>query len=230
MCRKMKVFSLVDYYIPGYKFGGPGRALANLVDALGDDINFEIVTADRDFEENHPYQNVTVEEWQTVGKADVYYLERSRITLRKIRDLILDKQPDIIYLNSFLSPKLTVKPLILRRLGVIPRLPVIVAPRGEHASSALAIDAGKKRVFIAAAKAMGLYCDVIWQALSPQEEREIRNCFGNEAKIQIARDMISFETKTGFTNQHKKEAGELKLVFLSRISKLKNLQYALFCS
>ena len=50
---------MVRYYLPGYKSGGPVRTIVNLVDHLGDDIDFRIVTSDRDALEDAPYANVS---------------------------------------------------------------------------------------------------------------------------------------------------------------------------
>lgn len=36
----MKILTLADYYLPGYKAGGPIRTLANMVDMLGDEFKF----------------------------------------------------------------------------------------------------------------------------------------------------------------------------------------------
>ena len=49
MFTKTTILSSVGYYLPGYKAGGPIRTLANMVDRLGDEFQFKIVTLDRDF-------------------------------------------------------------------------------------------------------------------------------------------------------------------------------------
>ena len=137
MKSKLTVLSFVDYYLPGFKFGGPTRVLANTVEHLGEEFDFRIVTTDRDAGEAHPYAGIAVDSWVNVGYSEVCYLPREMITYAKLRSMITAAKPDIIYLNSFFSPIFTIRPMILRRLGLIPNVPVIVAPRGEFSPGAL---------------------------------------------------------------------------------------------
>ena len=226
--NRPRILAFVDNYLPGYKFGGPGKALANTVDNLGDELDFWVVTSDRDLGDTEPYPDVPKQSWHPVGKARAYYVERAKATLGRLRRLIRQVQPDVIYLNSFLSRAFTIKPLLLRRLHLISDARVVAAPRGELAPGALALKSRLKRVFIAAVKAAGLYRGVTWQALSPKEESEIRGHFGDRAGVMIARNIISFGSDGRASQpQREKVPGELKVVFLSRISKLKNLPGAL---
>ena len=44
-----RILVLIDHYLPGDKFGGPVRSVANMVEGLGDFFSFWIVTQDRDY-------------------------------------------------------------------------------------------------------------------------------------------------------------------------------------
>ena len=44
-----QILCFVDYYLPGYKAGGPLRTIINMVSQLGGEFEFLIVTRDRDF-------------------------------------------------------------------------------------------------------------------------------------------------------------------------------------
>jgi len=46
--RRWNILCFVAYYPPGYKSGGPVRTIANMVEHLGDELDFRIVTRDRD--------------------------------------------------------------------------------------------------------------------------------------------------------------------------------------
>ena len=142
---------------PGYKAGGPIRTLANMVDKLGDEFQFKIVTADRDFDDTKPYTGIKLDCWNRVGKADVFYMSPKKRSLKDFKKVLCSTECDILYLNSFFSPHFTIKPLLLRRLRLIPDRPLIIAPRGEFSTGALGLKSLKKRVYIAAAKAFGLY-------------------------------------------------------------------------
>ena len=50
---------LADYCLPGFKAGGPVRSLSSLVEALGDEILFHIVTRDSDLSDNEPFSGIT---------------------------------------------------------------------------------------------------------------------------------------------------------------------------
>jgi len=72
MFTKTTILTSVGFYLPGYKAGGPIRTLANMVDKLGDEFEFKIVTADRDFDDTKAYPGIKVDDLNKVGKADVF--------------------------------------------------------------------------------------------------------------------------------------------------------------
>jgi len=225
---KLKILTFLDYYLPSYKAGGPIRTLSNMVNQLGDEFHFKIITRDRDFGDCTSHSEIMINTWHSVGKARVFYLSPKNLYMKVLRHLIYSIDFDIIYLNSFFSPIFTIKPLVLRRLGLIPNVPVIIAPRGEFSSGALAMKSFKKYIYLAAAKMIGLYRGVVWQASSKYEEKDIRRWFGDCAKVIIAPNIPSSVTGLRVTlSIRRKIAGNLKIVFLSRISRKKNLCSAL---
>lgn len=220
-------------YLPGYRGGGPIRSLANLVEVLGDEFDFRIVTLDRDFGCSEPYAGVKTNSWQRVGKAEVFYLTPGKITLPFLRRLINSTPYDILYLNSLFSPGFTIMPLLLRRLGLIKEEKVIIALRGELSRGALKIKPIKKITYIYLAKLIGLCRQVIWQASSVHEKDDILAVF-KMAPVFIASDPIaaaSYSTRPDpldpIKASHAKKTGNLKVVFLSRISPMKNLYAAI---
>lgn len=224
----MKILAFADYYLPGYKAGGPIRTLTNMVDHLGDEFEFKIVTADRDFDDTKHYPGIKVDGWDRVGKANVFYMSMNRRFLSDFKRLLCSTEYDVLYLNSFFSPHFTIKPLMLRRMQLIPDRPLIIAPRGEFSPGALGLKSFKKRVYITAAKAFGLYKKAVWQASSEHEEADIRRWFGNDARVIIAPNLPpvinAADEPTVIRNKTK---GGLEIIFLSRISRMKNLDGAL---
>ena len=161
-----------------------------MVDQLGDELDFRVFTSDRDAFETGPYPNVIVDGWNTVGKAKVYYASPANRSLGKLARLIKETDHDVLYLNSFFHPVFTLRPLAAGRLGRITKRPIVIAPRGEFSEGALAIRWWKKRSYIAFAKTLGLYRDLIWQASSEHEADDIRKALGSMAKrIVIAPDL-----------------------------------------
>ena len=72
--KRPTIVLLVGAYLPGYKAGGPIRSIANLMEALGAEFHFRIVTLDRDLRQKSPYPGVVTNRWVRVGHADVMYL------------------------------------------------------------------------------------------------------------------------------------------------------------
>lgn len=213
-------------YLPGFRHGGPVRTLANLVERLGDEFDFRIITADRDSGEMRPYEGILRDQWQPVGKAQVYYASPVALRPSRLMRLLRDTPHDVMYLNSFFSPRFTIVPLGLRRAGLVPRRPVIVAPRGEFSPAALSLKAWKKSAYRRVARAFGLYSHVIWQASSDREEVDIRREFGTGAVVFIAPNLAPAAANNVW-NPPIKPHGRLRIVFLSRIVPMKNLLGAL---
>ena len=224
------VLTFVGYYLPGYKSGGPVRTIANMVDHLGDEFDFRIVTADRDALDSRPYPDVTIDDWNTVGKAQVFYASPSSQSLMNLRRLICETPHDVLYLNSFFSPRFTFRPLAARRFGRIPRRPTVIAPRGEFSEGAYALKRWKKRTYRVVAYALGLYRDLTWQASGEHEFEDIRRAMGRAARrIVVAPDLSPvMESLESDSRPRRREPGDpLRICFLSRITPMKNLDYAL---
>lgn len=231
--KKTTILTFTGGYLPGYKGGGPIRSIASLVDILGDEFHFKIITLDRDLGSKTPYTTVISNKWQRVGKADVFYVSPKNLAINYLRHLINSVHYDTLYFNSFFSPRFTILPMLLRRLGLISAPNVIIAPRGEFSPGALKIKSAKKRFYITMAKKIGLYRDVLWQASSLYEEQHIRDVFSEvwisvaSVPIVVASDLTSLKQDGINVTTNTKEAGTLKIIFLSRITHKKNLDGAL---
>jgi len=226
--KKVKILTSVSCYLPGYKAGGPIRTMVNMVNRLGDEFQFKIITADRDFDDTKPYSGIKPDGWNRVGKAEVFYMSLKSRSLSDVKGLLSSTQYDILYLNSLFSPHFTIKPLLLRRLRLIPDRPLIIAPRGEFSPGALGLKRFKKRVYITAAKALGLYKGAVWQASSEHERADIWQWFGSEARVIIASNLPPVINMVDeLTVAKNKTKGCLKIIFLSRISRMKNVDGAL---
>ncbi|PFU03509.1 glycosyl transferase family 1 [Bacillus thuringiensis] len=220
------ILILAPYYLPGFKGGGPIRSISNLVHTLGNELNFKIITSDRDLGDSIAYEKAQNEVWTKVGLAEVYYVTPEKFNFRDLRKIIQSTQYDFIYLNSFFNTNFSVIPILLRRMGIIPYKPIIVAPRGEFSPGALKIKKFKKELFIESTKLVGLHNKVIWHATSEEEKIDIKQIYGEEVPVRVAQNLPNiFENKEH--QKKEKKRGELKLVFLSRITEKKNLKGAL---
>jgi len=225
---KITVLTLVRYYLPGFKSGGPLRSIAGMVDRLGKDFHFKIIASDRDLGSDEPYERVTPNAWNPVGGAEVYYCSTGQQSLGGFRRLISETKHDVLYLNSFFDPVFTLRPLLLRRLKRIPDRPLVLAPRGEFSEGALRLKAWKKRPYISLATKLRLLEDILWQASSKHEAEDIRRVLGNRAReIMVAVDLAAKPKGTTAKPWRPKGPGALRVLFLSRISRKKNLDGAL---
>ena len=225
-----KVLLFTAYYFPGYKGGGPIKSIKNIVDLTGDDYEFGIVTGDRDLGDEVKYRGIEINKWSAVGKANVLYVRAEYLTILNLIKIIKETPCDVIYLNSFFDVNYSTKVLLARRFGFLNgNMRIILAPRGEFSPGALKIKSFKKRLFIFTLKLSGLYNDILWQATSQLEKQDIINTLGVEEKSVLivknlpSKDEVFSEVKT----DHVHVSDTLKIVFLSRISPKKNLDYAL---
>jgi glycosyltransferase involved in cell wall biosynthesis len=221
-----RILVTADWYLPGYKAGGPIRSIAGLVEGLGDELDLRIVTRDRDLGDAAPYPGVPAGSWTRTGAASVLYLPPEQLTPRGLDRVLRDERYDVLYLNSLFSARLSVPALVLRRLGRTGGAPTVVAPRGELAPSALAIRAPRKRVFLGLGAPAGLFDGVLWHASSEAEQERIRARFGADAATFVAENIPAATVPPARSRDGRGE-GPLRVVFLARISPMKNLSGAL---
>ena len=203
--------------------------VVNLVDRFSDRYDFFIVT--RNYEskgDRKPYTTVTSSAWNTVGAAQVFYLSDQDHSQRKFASIVKAVAPDAVFLNSALSMPV-VRFLSVRRKKLIDPIPVILAPCGEFSTGALSIKPLKKKLFLKYAKAVRLYDEVIWKASFSAERDEIKAVIGSETEVWIAPDLTPRSILPDFEFQLKpqKLPGAARFVFLSRITKKKNIDYFL---
>ncbi|WP_414657589.1 glycosyltransferase family 4 protein [Deinococcus sp. VB343] len=210
---------VIDYYLPGYLAGGPVKTISNLVERLGDRVNFLVLTLDRDISGEN-YDNIITQKVYRVGKSDVIYFRDKDFNHRNIVNILKISGADILYLNSFFSLS-TVKLLLCRRL-FREKMQIILAVRGEFSESALAIKGLKKRAYLNFFRALNLGNGITYQASSNFEFRDIIKNIGPE-KVIIAADLPEV---ADFPPIQRLDS-TLKVVFLSRIVPMKNLDYAI---
>lgn len=227
--RRPIVLVFCDFYLPGYKSGGSMRTLINTIDRLGAEFDFRVVARDHDGKSDKtPYTEFPPNEWNRIGQALVRHLSKDRINISEFRKIIDDVSPDSIYLNSYFST-FTILPLLLRKMGKMKGLPMIVAPEGEISEAGLKLKSFRKSAFIKAATATGLYNDLLWKVTSEIEAEDTRQLNVRRPKIFIAPNLSPKTILPDFRHDDKpkKVAGTARLVYLSRIHPVKNLDFLL---
>lgn len=223
---KREILVFTQYFLPGFKAGGPIRSMANLLAATSDQNHYFVVTGDRDIKDPVCYGGIEFNQWLTKDNYKIYYLRRS---IKGFKVVYFGIQNfDQIYLNSFFSPFFGILPCLF---GLAFKKKVIIAPRGEFSTGALTIKSGKKKFFLHLFKAIKGQKKVLWQATSPQEENDIRLVMGNKVKIVIAPNLSAPDNEIKSLNAINKNkppiADKLLLLFVGRIAEIKNLDFAL---
>lgn len=215
-------------YLPGYRGGGPIRTIANMVEQLGDRFEFRIVTQDRDAGPCEPYPGIVPDTWTALGKGFVRYIHPAAISIRNLVRLIRAESFDVLYLNSFFDRTFTTRILTARGMGLLPNRPTVLAPRGEFSPGALRYKSLQKRLYVGGFQLLHWGDGVIWQASTPLEKADVSRMLPSipAVRIMVACDLASAPTTTTDDTPIAVD-GPLRILFLSRISPMKNLAFVL---
>jgi glycosyltransferase involved in cell wall biosynthesis len=220
---KKKILVFIDWYLPGFRAGGPIRSCANLIAHLSDEFDFFVVTRDTDYMDSHPYSSVKKNEWNELHDgSSVFYISKENLKITTVRKIIREVNPDIIYLNGIYSFYFTIIPLLLIDKK---KTKVIVAARGMLAPGAIAIKSLKKKIFLSLSKMSGLFNNVTFHATSEEEKKQIVDIF-SKAHVCIAPNLPRKIYNSRNIKVNKLE-GELRLFNIARIAPEKNLLFAL---
>lgn len=212
---------LLGCYWPGNDASGPNQSLRGLAAALCDSFDFAVVAAS-----GPPGKAPSADPragWQDRDSHRVHYLHDGRFGAAGLRRLMQATPHDILCLNSVFDRAYTLPALAFRRLGLVPRRPTLLSPRGEFDAGALGLKPRRKRAMIAAARMAGLWRGVIFHATGPEEEAALRRRLGSDAPIAVAPN-IRLPLAASFEQARD---GRMRIAFVGRISPKKQLDYAL---
>ncbi len=222
MSEKKKILIFIDWFLPGYKAGGPIQSVVNLINHLGEEYEFYVVTSNKDLGEPVPYSEVEFNCWIKKDNYQVIYLDEKFQNLKKYKELYQEMDFDAIYFNSLFSVNFTLKPLLLFHNSPTK---IILATRGMLGKGALELKKRKKQLFLKLFKFFGFNSKILWHATAASEASEIKQHFGKNSNVRIATNLSA--VILGKPVNKIKERKQLNLFFLSRISKKKNLGAAL---
>ncbi len=221
--KKKNIAVLIDWYLPGNKAGGPVKSVYSMLNLLRDEFNFFVITTDRDLGSKTPYKNIEADKWIKHNGIPVYYFSKEKLKPKNILEVINGINPDIVYLNSFWSVNFALQPLRFEKTGKL-KADIVLAPRGMLGKGAMSIKPLKKKLFLSLIKFVNLHSKTTFHASTLGEEAEIKK-FLKKANVKIASNVNS--ARLVEKRSIVKEPGELKLFYLSRIAKVKNLHFAL---
>lgn len=224
-----KVLILAPTYLPGVKGGGPIQSIKNLTEALNTEIDFYIITSNRDFGDKRRYSDISEDEINYVNGTKVIYTDVDRLDGNKLTSLINKISPDTLYLNSFFSYKFSILPILLKQFKKINVESIVLAPRGEFSPGALKLKKLKKQVYIKIARNLSIYKEVKWHATAKSEEKYIKEIFPFAKRIATISNFTSDYSDEIYTKNLTKIKDKVKLMFISRVHPKKNLLQALEC-
>jgi len=217
---KKKILLFIDWYLPGFKAGGPITSCANLVGHLSNHYDFYIVTRNTDYCETEPYEFIRSDVWNNQKDgSSVYYVSDTNLNFSFFKKLVKSTEFDVMYVNGIYSKYFSIYPLLISKsMGKH----VLVSARGMLASSAIGVKFYKKRLFLFLASLLKLYRGIEFHATNEKEKQDIYNLVGKNAKVKIAPNLhkVNLNCPTSSTEKVK---GVISLISIARISPEKNL-------
>lgn len=225
MRKKPVILLFIDWYVPGYKAGGPIRSCANMISALKDEYDFKVVTRDSDYTEENKYPGIISDQWTTGPYGEsVYYFSAAKLNRKNLRSMIQSVEYDFAYINGIYSFYFSILPLILCRRKTGKQ--IIIGTRGMLAETAIAVKGGRKKLFLNLARFAGIYKHVIFHATNNKESQDIQRVIHRDARIVIA-DNFPLAAKRLNHRISAKKKGVLRIINIARIAPEKNLDFAL---
>ncbi|MDG4801828.1 glycosyltransferase family 4 protein [Micromonospora sp. WMMD980] len=183
------------------------------------------MTSDRDLGCRTPYPGLSGQ-WVTRSRSNVFYLDR-RSPAQWLRIWRYQRQAgpfDLLYVNSVWQPVFSLLPVMAAALRLVAVRRVLIAPRGEFSPGALGIRSRKKRMFLALWRRVLDRLDVVWHASNDREATQIQELVG-ATRIVVRENETLLPADPTPPVDH--GADHLRLVFLSRITPMKNLDLVL---
>lgn len=215
------VLILCGRYLPGYRDGGPVRSILNLTDRLGDEYDFRILTVDRDHGDTVPYPGIKYNEWNRVGKAKVWYVPPGGFASQLVEEKAAEA--DVVYVCGCFNDYARVA-MRLKKAGRI-TAPLVIASMGLFSPGAFHIKYWKKKPYMLLLRALGYFRWIEWSATDAGEAADIRREVGRNAVCHLAQDLPRRVDPQPEPTPRTEQ--ELRVIFLSRISRKKNLSCAL---
>ena len=209
---------VMEGYFPGKKYGGPPVSIENFCALLPCNTCY-IVTHDHDLYDTSKYVGIS-DGWNNRENCQVLYLSDKEYVKRNFEKIILEIQPEIIYLQGLFQA--CVLPCL--QLCKKYKIPTLLAPRGELCDGAIKIRKYKKLPYIKLIRILNLTGQVHFQSTSSEETAALHKWLKIDDKhIHMLENVPSIPQKEIIKKE--KKSGEGRFVFISRIHPKKNLKY-----
>lgn len=223
-----KILFLTPYFFPGFRAGGPQQTVANIADMYGDRASIYILTQNYDLGMKKQYKEVEIGKWLPYGKAKVKYLPKHMYNYFEIKREC--RKFAVVYSCGMFDLN-TISVLAVQRL-TRKKKKLFLAPMGVFSKRAIQSKYFKKMVFLKCMDAFGMFQDIIWSFSSVKELKDARRVLGKNVvkRYIIAEDLprlIDFNYYRHEVESYVKRSGNLRIVFISRICRMKNLGFCI---
>lgn len=219
------VLVFCPHFYPGYKAGGVLTSNVKMLKSFGRIYKFYVICSDRDLGDKKPYSLNTVynDNGVVVYVNGFFDIVKSFFSCMRINNI------DVLYLNGFFSFYYSILPLVVFRFLRFKNVRVVLAVRGESASTALSRSRLKKKFIFNLLKYFGFYKKVKFHVSSRYEFDDlVFNLRVDKASICIVQDPISAPHINSISSTLcNAKIDAIKIAFVGRISEVKNLDYAL---
>ena len=209
-----RIFISIPWFTPAYKAGGPIQSILNLVTIPQENMEYFVFTSNRDLN-NEKLENIESNNWyQFNEQTKVFYSKRvgrADVLMAQVKLV----QPNVLYAIGLFNWHFNIMPIFFCRANK-----KILSVRGMLHTGALQQKALKKNLFLAFVKMMGLRQLSAFHATNEVELGFIKEVFGEKANIHLAANYPRLFQRS---NPVLKTAGQLELVSICLISKMKNI-------
>ncbi len=207
-----KIFLSIPWFSPAFKAGGPVQSVLNMVNHIGGDIEFEVVTSDRDID-GSLLKIQESDKWVRFNNnTNVFYCSGSN-RFSRLLEIFKNKKSDLDFLTGIYSFHFTILPVVFSRSKR-----KIISVRGMLHPPALQQKRFKKKIYLNLLKPLLLFKKVEFHATDELEKQHIISFIGRRQKIWVAANIPTIIE----SNVLPKKKGTLKLLTVALIGPMKN--------
>ncbi|EOU1118085.1 glycosyltransferase [Clostridium perfringens] len=223
------ILIFIGSYLPGTKSAGVTTSIKNLIDNLYSDFNFYIITADRDIGDKTPYKNVEKDKWTVYENCNIFYSSKYKKSVLELKNIINSINFDLYYFNGFYNYVDIARVLPLYFFKTIPNKPIVIAPRGIFSMGDYKNKEVFRKIYRIIFKILQFDKKVYWHSTSDEETKDIIKYFPKSEKniYNISNLAKKFEYNNTYEFNLEKKPGNIKIIFISRISEKKNIKFIL---
>jgi len=215
MSTRPTILVELGHFRRSFRANGPNRSFVRAAAALSDRFRFRVISLAE--------AGDTIGKWDELDGMERIAVAQGRLFATGLGNLIRDTPHALVVCNGLFNRPLTLATLLMKRTGRIPG-PVLLAPRGEFSPGALDLKSLRKAAYLRFLKASGLLNGISLQATDDAEAERI-TAHLPDTTVLIGPNVRTIDPLPD--HQPRAPGTPLRIVFLSRIDRMKNLDWAL---